>query len=92
MRSPKNRQVNVPLPRDSEMEFFYEQEARTNGVRLPTHFYQILKKRYEEIISGGQPTIPLSAVRMSQPPADNGKITTSVAEALAAFGGEDEDE
>jgi hypothetical protein len=90
MRSKDNAQYMVGIPRDSDMHRFYQEEATSQGVKLPTHIYQLLKDRYEALQGSGQAIwFPRGAAAppVLERPKPQGKVET----ALAAFGGEDED-
>lgn len=95
MRTKSNRQVNVPIPRGSEMESFYEAEASAQQVKLPTYIYQLLLDRYEALHGRGKsiwfprgiPT-PVSTNHVEKV---HEVIKTQAEIALQMFGGEDED-
>lgn len=53
-RSKANAQYMVGIPRDSEMQRFYQKEAYEQGVRVPTYLYLLLKDRYEALTGEGQ--------------------------------------
>lgn len=96
-RRPTDQQYMVGIPRDSEMNAFYKQLAKDNGVKVPTYIFQLLKVIFEQSQGDTRrinalhvlPLIPEEARSQSLESIDDGY---SAEEMLASFGGIDEDE
>lgn len=94
-RSKKHAQYMVGIPRDTEMHRFYQQEAEEQGVKLPTHIYQLLKDRYEALAGVGQGKWFPRGISLAPTPLyeqRHEESTISANEALDFFGGIDPDD
>lgn len=94
-RSPANQQYMVGIPRDSEMNAFYQQEAAEHGLKVPTYLYLLLKDRYEALQGKGQGKWFPRGISLAPAPVYEQRLeesTISADEALGFFGGIDEDD
>ncbi len=94
MRSKDNSQVNVGIPTHSPMHEFYKEEAKSRGVKLPTHIYQLLKERYDAIERGviwsWGPIIFQPEAPAQEQKSENGNTEIDATMVLEALGGEDD--
>lgn len=93
-RSKANQQYIVGIPRDSHMNAFYRQRAAENGVKVPTYLFQLLKAIYESSQEGNVQINALHSLSLLPGITSTEvlEVQYSPEEALAAFGGIDEED
>lgn len=94
-RSKANAQYMIGIPRDSEMNAFYQQEAAEHGLKVPTWLYLLLQDRYEALQGRGQGKWFPRGVSLAPAPVyelRQEESTISAEEALGFFGDIDPDD
>lgn len=94
MRSKANKQFMIGVPRTDEMLAFYEEEARLNGLKVPSWILRLLRDRYLALTGKGSQNIwfPRGEPVFQASPVSAPLPDTNKADAIIdALGGEDED-